>query len=80
MTTTFFRPGSWNATCDVCGFEFKAEDMRTRWDGAIICHFDFEERHPSDLIRVPADDPSVPWTSSEPPDTFVDITYLETDE
>jgi hypothetical protein len=25
-------------------------------------------------------DPSVPWTNSEPQDTFVDITYLETDE
>ena len=66
--------GSWNALCDVCGFKFKARDLKKRWDGAYVCKDDWEPRHPSDLYRPPIEDPSVPWTRPDP-DTS-DIIYL----
>lgn len=43
--------GEWNAECDVCGFKFKACDLRQRWDGMMVCEDDYEERHPMDFFR-----------------------------
>jgi hypothetical protein len=72
---TYYKPGSWNAICDVCGFKYKSHQLKMRWDGAMVCTQDWETRHPSDLIRVPSDDPSVPWSRPEAPDTFVTVGY-----
>lgn len=52
--------GTYNALCDVCGFEYKAKDMRVRWDGAFVCSKDFEPRHPQDFLRGRVDRQSVP--------------------
>jgi hypothetical protein len=68
---TYLKLGDWNAVCQVCGFRFKGSELRKRWDGQRVCEKDFEVRHPSDLIRVPTDDSSVPWTSPESTDSFV---------
>jgi len=62
----YLKRGSWNAVCDVCGFKFKAEDLRDRWDGYKVCTKDFELRHPQDLIQIPKDNPSVPWSRPDP--------------
>lgn len=67
----FYKAGCFNALCDVCGFKFKSDQLTKRWDGAMVCKDDFETRHPSDLLRIPKEDSSVPWTRSEPPDTFI---------
>lgn len=56
-----FLSGQWNAICDICGFEFKSRELRKNWMGLMVCSKDFETRHPQELIRVKADDPSVPW-------------------
>ena len=58
--------GSWNVICDVCGFKFKACDVKKRWDGFYVCKEDFEQRHPSDFEKGFPDDQSVPYTR---PDT-----------
>lgn len=44
-----------------------------RWDGVRVCKQDFELRHPQDLIRIPTDNPSTPWSRPEPNDVF--LTY-----
>ena len=37
----------------------------------MVCSKDYETRHPQDFIRVPADNPSVPWARPEAADVFV---------
>lgn len=32
----------------------------------------FETRHPQDFLRVPPDNPAVPWTRPESADVFLD--------
>ena len=54
--------GDWNAICDVCGFKFKASDLKQRWDNLMVCKDDFEYRHPEDFFRGFPDDPSIPWS------------------
>ena len=56
--------GDHNAICDVCGFKYKASELRRRWDGHYVCTKDWEIRHPSDLFRAKEDDPSVAWSRS----------------
>lgn len=70
--------GNWNALCDVCGFKFKASELRRRWDGFMCCASDWEQRHPQDLIRLKPDKQAVPWARPVPTDTFR-TTYLITD-
>lgn len=54
--------GSWNIICDVCGFKFKQEDIKKRWDGLRVCADDWEIRHEQDFLRGVKDDPHVPYT------------------
>lgn len=65
--------GDWNAVCDVCGFEFKASQLRKRWDGQMVCSKDFETRHPQDLIRTIREHGGVAWARPEPTETFVSV-------
>jgi hypothetical protein len=73
---THYKLGCWNALCDVCGFKFKSDELKKRWDNLMVCEADWEMRHPQDLIRVPDDNPSVPWTRPEPPDQFTSVPYI----
>lgn len=69
--------GDWNAICDVCGFKYKASQLKKRWDGFMVCPEDWEVRHPQDFVRSKPDDQSVPWTRPEPTDTFISVTYAD---
>jgi len=40
------------AICDVCGMAFRQADLKKRWDGAVVCHQDWEVRHPQDFLRA----------------------------
>ena len=75
MKFTWWRSGSWNTICDVCGHKYKAEDLQQRWDGLMVCHQDWEIRHPQELIRPIQDQAKLPWTRPEPPDKFIEQTY-----
>lgn len=66
-----YVPTQWNAVCDVCGFKFKSSKLKTDWRGLKVCHKDFELRHPQDLIQIPSDDSSVPWTRPESVNIFL---------
>ena len=69
MTT--YKPGQWNALCDVCGFKFKSTDLKKRWDGLMVCHNDFEYDHPQKFLRVRERSQGLPWSRPRPEDTFV---------
>jgi hypothetical protein len=73
---TYWRSGSWNVICDVCGQKYKAEQLRKRWDGLMVCPEDWEMRHPQDLIRPIKERNSVPWTRPRPEDIMVDVCTL----
>ncbi len=72
--------GDWNAICDVCGWKYKASDLRKRWDGLMVCEKDWEPRHPQDFIRAIPDMQKVPWTRPETANIFVADTTLCTIE
>jgi hypothetical protein len=67
--------GDYNACCDRCGFKFKASMLRLEWTGLRVCQQCFEVRHPQTMLRVPEDNPSVPWSRPEATDVFVDVAY-----
>lgn len=62
------RKGVYQAICDVCGFKFRADQLTKRWDGLMVCHEDFEVRHPQDFIKIRPDQTRLPWTRPEPTD------------
>lgn len=71
--TGWFKFGSWNADCDVCGQTYKAEDLKLRWDGLRCCPNDWELRNPQDFVRGVPDIQAPPWTRPEPADSFVPV-------
>lgn len=68
----FYRPGTWNVICDVCGEKCKSDEVRKRWDGLIVCDLDFEFDHPQKYLRVKEDCSSVPFVRPEPDDVFAE--------
>ena len=68
---TYFKSGGWNALCDVCGFKFKSNELKKRWDGLMVCDADFEHDHPQKFLRVREDKIAVPWVRSRPEDIDV---------
>ena len=71
----YLKLGDYNALCDVCGFKFKASELKDRWDGAKVCASDWEPKHPSDMFRMPVTEGSVPWSRPEPETVEVSVTY-----
>jgi hypothetical protein len=71
MSNTYFKAGSWNAHCDVCGFRFKAYQLKKRWDGLMTCEKDFEQDHPQKYLRVSERSPAVPWVRKQSDDTLI---------
>jgi len=61
----YYKSGTWNALCDVCGRKFKASKLLLRWDNLRVCKKDYEERHIADFFRGRPDDQSVAWTRPE---------------
>lgn len=58
--------GNHNAICDVCGFKFKGNELRKRWDNLMVCESDYEERHPQDLIKGIIDKQTPPYIRDMP--------------
>jgi hypothetical protein len=76
MSKTYAVKGDWNTVCDVCGFKYKASQLKDRWDGLKVCKEDWEVRHPSDYYKFPTGAESVvPWTRPEPSTESVAVTY-----
>ena len=68
----YFKPGSHNAICDICGFKFKAEQLRRTWDGYMACTVNkcWNPRQPQDYVRGVLDNQSVEISRPEAADTF----------
>ncbi len=74
MKQTWWKSGSYNALCDICGFKFKNTELSKRWDGLMVCRRDNELRHPQELIRPVPDQTKLPWTRPDPAKVSADIT------
>lgn len=74
----YFKSGSWNVICDVCGRKYKNTDVKKRWDGLIVCNKDYELRHIADFIRSNPERNNVKDPRPEQADVFVDVTYIST--
>lgn len=71
--------GTWKATCDRCGFNYRNTQLRLEWTGLRVCHDCFDERHPQDLIVARPDRQAPPWVRPEPVLSFV-VTALQDDD
>lgn len=69
----YYKAGTWNCICSVCGKQVKSDEIVKRWDGLLVCRDDFEVRHSLDFIRAKGERGGVPFTAPEPADTFVDV-------
>lgn len=50
-----YQPGNHWAICDRCGFAYRNNELKSTWDGLVVCEDDWEPRHPQDLLRGRAD-------------------------
>ena len=75
MKSTWLDLGNHNVICDVCGFKFKASELKLRYDGMLVCEDDWEARHPLDYVRAPREDVAITNVRPEGVDSFTDITY-----
>lgn len=67
----YWKPGAWNAYCDVCKFRFKSTELRKRWDSLMVCAEDFEYRNPQDFLRLRKEDLHIPWSRSSDAGSFI---------
>ena len=67
----YLKRGDWNAICDVCGFKYKASELKRRWDNLYVCDVDWEPRHPQDFLKGKRDKQNTPWSRPEQVDDFV---------
>lgn len=42
--------------CMRCGLEYRRSNMKTEWNGSIVCSPCWEPRHPQDFVRGTEDD------------------------
>jgi hypothetical protein len=66
---------AWKAICDRCGFQFPADQLIKDWQGLMVCHDDYETRHPQDFVKGVPDNTTPPWTRPEPANVFVEVEY-----
>lgn len=76
MKKNHFTSGEWNLTCDVCSKKIKAHEAKTRWDGFIVCHDDYEMRQPQDFVKAKTDKITVPFQRPIPPEVFTTVSYI----
>jgi hypothetical protein len=70
MANDYYADGEWNTICDICGFKFKANQLKKTWDGFMECRKCWRPRQPQDFVRGTKDQQAVPWTRPEAPDSF----------
>lgn len=68
----FLKKGCWNVICHRCGGKFKSDKIFLEWDNLLVCRDCFEVRHPQDFTQGYIDKQTVPFSSPEMPDKFVE--------
>lgn len=71
-------PGTWKVVCDVCGFWYRSDEIKQRWDGLYTCHKDWEVKHPQLYIRIPPETIVPPFVRPDPEDVFINVCTLLT--
>lgn len=68
----YFKAGSHNAICDICGFKFKIEQLFKTWDGYYACRVNgcWNPRQPQDFVRGVLDNQSVAINRPDQPEEF----------
>lgn len=61
MVTRVTKQYDYNVECPVCGFNYKASELKTRWDGLQVCPDDWEPRHPLDFYKPRNDTHKLPF-------------------
>jgi hypothetical protein len=61
----YWKPGTWNAACSMCGRKRKADEMVRNWQGLYRCPEHNEPRQPQDFARGIPDNMGVPWAQEE---------------
>lgn len=59
---TNYDPGNWKAICDICGFQFKADELFTDYRGLKVCKDDLDVRQPQELLKVKFETAIPSWT------------------
>lgn len=63
MANNYYKPKVWNAFCDSCGFKFKSDQLKLRWDGLMVDDACWEPRQPQDFLRAIKETSNIlPWT------------------
>lgn len=75
--STYYKPGCWNVICQVCGVQYKSDEIKKRWDGALVCKDDWEPRNILDFLRPITEREGVPYSNPEPADVFISVPYLQ---
>ncbi len=47
-----YVPGEYKRECDSCGADFLRSELMRRWDGALVCKDDWEEKDPQLTKKV----------------------------
>jgi hypothetical protein len=76
MQGDWYKPGDWNAICDICGLRFKSSQLKRNWKNEMVCEADFELRQPQDFVRVRPEKISVPWSRPEGEDEFLLVCWI----
>lgn len=71
-----YKHGQWLANCDRCGMTYHNTQMRSEWNGLMVCsgpgtNHCWEPRHPQEFVKGRADRQTVPWT--RPDDDGIDV-------
>lgn len=68
----YFKKGSWNAQCDICGFKYKIEQLYKTWDGYWACKVNgcWNPRQSQDFVRGVEDNQSVEISRPQGPNEF----------
>lgn len=75
-----FVLGDSNGICDCCGFKYKHSQLRKRWDGAMVCAADFEQRHPQDQVKARPERNHVQNARPEPAYRFLAVGEITADD
>jgi hypothetical protein len=77
MANNYYKPHVWNAYCDVCGFKFKSDQMKLRWDNARVCEECWEPRNEQDFLRARKELSSIlPWSKPDTGGIDVSPSYI----
>lgn len=58
MSRDYYAQGQYNMICDRTGQKMKSSEARREWNGFIVHHSVFLERHPQDYVKPVPQEPA----------------------